>query len=344
MNRRVCAIAGVIAVLIAQTLGMAAVASAESVAPDAQGWWSEAQQAPQALPVNTVTGPNLQVGNDPTGPNAIAAVRFIVPGTIDGTPVDPGSVPATLTLKVAPNTAIGTPAVIACRVLGSWQPASAGTWSTHPAYNCDGSAAGALSADKASMVFKLDPSLQAHPGAYDIALVPPAGNQTPFSVQFLPADNNSLALGEGLSTGAPGGTEPAVSAGDTPLPSSADTGAGSFPLGGASSFDAGSPLPFGATPAPEPAARPATSGAGRFLPAPLRRAVSTKRSQQAIALAMLGVIALSLWWFGGQQTRAPRLLGSLGDGVDVDNVPNLFVRSGGIGRFARPRSKPPARL
>jgi hypothetical protein len=75
----------------------------------------------------------------------------------------------------------------------------------------------------------------------------------------------------------------------------------------------------------------------------LRRAVSTKRSQQAIALVMLGAIVLSLWWFGGEQTRAPRLLGSLGEGVKVED-PNLYVRTGGIGRFARPRTKPPARL
>jgi hypothetical protein len=77
--------------------------------------------------------------------------------------------------------------------------------------------------------------------------------------------------------------------------------------------------------------------------------VSTKRSQQAIALAMLGAVVLSVWWFGGEQARAPRLLGSLGnhirtdEGVPVED-PNLYVRSGGIGRFARPRTKPPARL
>jgi hypothetical protein len=343
MNRGVCASGGVIAVLIAQTLGFAGVASAANIGPDAQGWWSEAQQAPQPLPVDAVSGPNLQVGGDPTGPNAIAAVRYIVPGTIDDVPVDPASVPATLTLEVAPNTTIGTPAVVACRVLGSWQPASAGTWSTRPVYNCDRTAKGTLSGDKATMVFKLDPALQAHPGAYDVALVPAPDNQAPFSVQFLPAGANSLALGSGSSVATPAGDAgAAVSSSDTP-PLWSDAAVGGVPGGPSPSFDAGPPLPLGSAPAVQPAAPVVRPGASRLLPAPIRRAVSTKRSQQAIALAMLGAIALSVWWFGGEQTRAPRLLGSLGEGVQVED-PNLYVRTGGIGRFARARTKPPARL
>jgi hypothetical protein len=330
------------ALLIAQTLVIDGVAGAATIGPDAQGWWSEAQQAPQALPVDTVTGPNLQVGGDPTGPNAIAAVRYIVPGTIDDAPVDPASVPATLTLKVTPNTTIGTAAVVACPVLGSWEPASAGTWSTRPAYNCDRSAAGTLSGDKASMVFKLDPSLQAHGGTYDLALVPAPANQAPFSVQFLPAAGDSFALGSGATGSVPGETEsaPAPSDSAAPLP---DANSLAPPVGGPSSFSVGPPLPLDTTPAARSAARPALPGASRLLPTPLRRAVSTKRSQQAIALAMLGGIVLALWWFGGQQARAPHLLGSLGDGVPFED-PNLYVRSGGIGRFARPRTKPPARL
>ena len=92
MKHGVWLIVGSIALISAQTLGFTAAASAASIGPDAQGWWSEAQQAPSPLPVDSVTGPNLQVGGDPTGPNAVAAVRFIVPGTIDEVPVDPSSV------------------------------------------------------------------------------------------------------------------------------------------------------------------------------------------------------------------------------------------------------------
>jgi hypothetical protein len=341
-RRAVCAIGGVIALLIAQTLGLAGAAGAASVGPDAQGWWSEAQQAPQSLPVDAVSGPNLEVGGDPTGPNAVAAVRFVVPGTIDDVPVDPASISATLTLNVAPNTAVGTPAVVACPVLGTWQPVSAGTWSTRPAYNCDRSAAGTLSVDKSAMVFKLDPSLQAHGGTYDLALTPTPANQAPFSVQFLPAGSGSMALGTGSAVGTPGESEPAVPSTE-PLPISPDSNAGTAPIGGSSSFDAGSALPLDTSPDARSAVRAAPPGANSLIPAPIRRVVSTKRSQQAIALALLGGIVLALWWFGGQPARAPRLLGSLGPSVDVDD-PNLYVRSGGIGRFARPRSKPPARL
>jgi hypothetical protein len=320
----------------------AAAAGAATIGPDAQGWWSEAQQAPSPLPVDTVTGPNLQVGGDPTGPNAIAAVRFTMPGTINDAAVDPSSVAATLTLKVAPNSTIGTPAVVACRVLGGWQPASAGTWSTKPTYNCDGAAVGALSTDKATMVFRLDPALQARPGAYDVALVPAAANQAPFSVQFLPAGPDSLSLGSGAPSATAGAVgEPAVPS-ETPLPLP-DSTVASSPSLGSPAFDAGTPLPLGATPAAQPATRARPPAASSLLPGPLRRAVSTKQSQQAIALGLLGAIVLSVWWFGGDQARAPRLLGSLGEGVRVED-PGVYVRSGGIGRFARPRTRPPKRL
>ena len=337
-RRGVWSIGLVIGLAIAQTLGFAGPAGAATIGPDAQGWWSEAQQAPQPLPVDTITGPNLQVGGDPTGPNAIAAVRFVVPGTIDDAPVDPSSVSATLTLKVAPNTTIGTPAVVACPVLGTWQPASAGAWSTRPAYNCDRSAAATASGD--SMVFKLDPSLQATSGRYDLALVPAPTNQAPFSVQFLPPAGDSLALGSGAPAAGAGESEPAP---DTePLPVTPDTSAASVPLGGSPSFAVGGPLPVEPAPEATPGARASTPRANSLLPGPLRRA-STKRSQQAIALVMLALIVLALWWFGGEQVRAPRLLGSLGEGVQVED-PNVYVRSGGIGRFARPRTGPPARL
>jgi hypothetical protein len=93
----------------------------------------------------------------------------------------------------------------------------------------------------------------------------------------------------------------------------------------------------------QPAARAATPAANRLLPAPLRRVVSTSRGQQVTALVLLGAIGLGLWWFGGQQARAPRLLGSLGEGIAVDEGA-LYVPSGGIGRFARPRTRPPPRL
>jgi hypothetical protein len=314
-------------------------AGAATIAPDDQGWWSEAQQAPSPLPVDTVTGQNLQVGGDPTGPNAVAALRFIVPGTIDGIPVDPSSVPATLTLKVAPNTAVGKPVVTACPVLGGWQPVHAGTWTTRPAYNCDRSAAGVFSADGATATFKLDPALQARPGVYDLALAPPTSNQAPFSVQFLPPGADSLALGTGSSAAPP----PADAASTPAVTAPSDFTPVTAPPIGAPGFDVGAPLPLDVGPTARPAARPARPSTNRVLRAPLQRAVSTKRSQQAVALGLLGALALGLWWFGGQQARAPRLLGSLGEGASVDE-PGLYVPSGGIGRFARPRTRPPARL
>ena len=60
-----------------------APAVATATGPAAQGWWSEVQPSPP-LAVNALADDNLHVGNDPTGPNAIAAVRYAVPGSIDG--------------------------------------------------------------------------------------------------------------------------------------------------------------------------------------------------------------------------------------------------------------------
>jgi hypothetical protein len=335
--RRVGALVGAIALLLAQTLLVAAPASAQG--PDQVGWWSEVQQAPGPLPVNTVTGNNLMVGNDPTGPNAIAAVRFTVPASIDGASVDPSTVPATLVLHVTANSAVGNPVVAACPVLANWEPATGGSWANKPNYSCSPLLKATFSTAGDTATFQLTPALQRAGGLYDLALAPAPGVTDPFSVQFVPPGADALQLGVGSS---PPGTTDAAGAEPAPAPVT-DSVTPSDAAGSSPTFDASPALPL--TPAPEvqPTTRRASPAANRLLPAPLRRVVSTSRGQQVTALALLGVIGLGLWWFGGQQTRAPRLLGSLGEGIAVDEGA-LYVPSGGIGRFARPRVRPPPRL
>ena len=68
MTARRVAVAVMIGALVVVSEAGSAVAA--PVAPTAQGWWSAAQQAPAPLPMDAVTGDNLRVGNDPTGPNA----------------------------------------------------------------------------------------------------------------------------------------------------------------------------------------------------------------------------------------------------------------------------------
>jgi hypothetical protein len=335
--RRIGALAAAVGLTIAQTLLVAAPASAQG--PDQVGWWSEAQQAPGPLPVNAVTGNNLMVGNDPTGPNAIAAVRFTVPASIDGASVDPSTVPATLTLHVTANSVVGNPVVAACPILANWEPATGGSWAARPNYSCSPLVTATFSTAGDTATFQLTPAMQRSGGLYDLVLAPAPAKTDPFSVQFVPPGADALQLGAGSAPA--GGTDvaPAESA-PAPVP---DSVAPSEVTVGAPAVDASPALPLTPAPADIPGARSSPPAANRLLPSPLRRVVSTSRGQQVTALILLGVIAVGLWWFGGQQTRAPRLLGSLGEGVAVDEGA-LYVSTGGIGRFSRPRTRPPTRL
>jgi hypothetical protein len=334
--RRIGALVAAVGLTFAQTLLAAAPASAQG--PDQVGWWSEVQQAPGPLPVNAVTGNNLMVGNDPTGPNAVAAVRFTVPASIDGASVDPSTVPATLTLHVTASSAVGNPVVAACPILANWEPATGGSWASRPNYSCSPMVTAAFSTAGDTATFQLTPELQRSGGLYDLALAPAPGKTDPFSVQFVPPGADALQLGAGS---APAGGTDVAPAEPAPAPV-ADSAAPSDVAAGAPLVDESPALALTPAPADIPA-RSSPPAANRLLPSPLRRVVSTSRGQQVTALVLLGVIGLGLWWFGGQQTRAPRLLGSLGEGVAVDDV-GLYVASGGIGRFSRPRTRPPPRL
>ena len=338
-----------LAVLAAVLGSWSSSAYAATVGPEDQGWWSEAQQAPSpapTVPVNQATGTNLMVANDPSGPNAISAVRYNVPGTIDGEPVDASTASGTLTLKVAANGAVGTPVVEACPIISSWQAAQGGEWDSRPKYNCATAAKGTFDAATTAATFSLTPGLQARPGVFDLAIVPDPANQTPFSVQFT----------------APGGDSMTVRAAGAP-PSSDDSGAVTAPAGTAdtgASFDTGSGTDLGA-PVPGLAVAPdgtpvsagtsaAAAGEGSTgasvptvaLASPAGR-ISDQRGQRVLGLVLLVLLGLSLWWFGGQPVRRPRLLGSLGVDAESDN-PAVVVSSGGIGRFARPRTDRPPRL
>src|SRR5207302_2253093 len=93
------------------------------------------------------------------------------------------------------------------------------------------------------------------------------------------------------------------------------------------------PEPLATGPSAAAAPRASASNPRVLRSLPLQKVV-TKRSQQAVALGLLAAIGLGLWWFGGQQARSPRLLGSLGEGAPAPDA-GLYVPSGGIGRFAR---------
>lgn len=348
MTRTVVAVA-----VAAATVGLyAAPASAVAVAPEDQGWWSEAQQAPSpapAVPINQATGSNLMIGNDPSGANAMAAVRYNVPGTIDGEPVDASTASGTLTLQVAANGTVGTPVVEACPIISSWQSAQGGEWAARPKYTCATSAKGAFNADATAVTFKLTPNLQARPGVFDLAIVPDPANQTPFSVQFTAPGQGSLAVqaSSGGATSGDGGAagSPANDTGTGDLSSAGVPGDFSSAAPGLSVAPDGTPLPADtAVTAPGDAGASSGTPTQTVVLASPARGLSDKRGQRAMGFVLLMLLGLALWWFGGQPVRKPRLLGSLGASAAGGEPEPVVTDSGGIGRFARPRSRRPPRL
>jgi len=332
-------------VVVVATMAFAAPASAATAGPEDQGWWSEAQQAPSpapTVPINQATGTNLMVGNDPSGADAIAAVRYNVPGTIDGEPVDASTASGTLTLKIAANGAVGTPVVEACPVISSWQSAQGGHWDARPKYNCATAAKGVFNADTTAATFALTPGLQARPGVFDLAIVADPANQTPFSVQFTAPAGDSLTV-RAAGTPAPAGDGGAVAAPTTDTGTSFDSSAPTdltAPVPGLAVTPDGAPTTSGTT-ASGPSAGNGASTPTITLVTPAGR-IADKRGQRALGLVLLVLLGLSLWWFGGQPVRRPRLLGSLG--ADAEPEEPTVVGSGGIGRFARPRTERPPRL
>ena len=321
-------------------------ALAATTGPTAQGWWSEAQPSPP-LAFSALADDNLYVGNDPMGPNAIAAVRYSVPGSIDGKTVDVSTVAGVLTLSPAAGSTLGTPALVACPVRGAWEPAMAGEWSKRPTFSCTTSAAGTPTADGTAVRFSLTPALQARPGVFDVAIVPAPGNTSPFAIAFQRAGAGSLAL-----TGARAVT-PAAPAAEAAASPAAPAAEAPGPVAAAD------PLPAAALPAtlpapPEPivssSAAPADSGgsvvrtvarAGTHAAAREPTSRHGHRGQRAIALTTLALLGAGLWWFGGVPSRPARGIGPLA-GKDVAPAVG-FRAAGGVGRFTRPRHHPPGR-
>jgi hypothetical protein len=285
-----------------------------------QGWWSEAQQLPAPVPLKPATGTNLVVGNDVNGPNAIAAVRYRVDG----------AVAATLTLTIIARGTAGTPVLSACPAAGAWQPATGGAWTDRPTFSCLLSAPGVVSGS--TVAFALSPALQSAGGIYDLALVPRPGDTTPFVAQFAAATDGSLRA-SAAPEAAPSTDEPLVA-----LP---DLAADELP--------AFVPLDFGVLPdvtttAPATSAGPAASRPRPLVAANPIPAVPTKRGPRAIALATLLLMLGVAWWFGGGPVRSPRFLGPRGYEGQPDADRSSPARTGGIGRFARPRDRLPPRL
>ena len=320
---------GALLLVASGSIGIPAVGA--EAALDSYGWWYKPNQVPNGLAAPPappgVPSDGLYIAADPSGPFALAAVRFIADG--------PGEL--TLTLAPAPESQAGIPSIAACVALTTWDGSSAGRWDGIPQYDCANQAEGVLSEDGTVMTFGLSPTLQREGGTYDLALVPLG--PVPFGAAFSAPSGASLVTdGSGpeafpSTAESPSYQEPANSGGGEEFGSFGTT----FPVLDESRSSTVSSDP--AAPA-APTDRPVRSLAQPVaVTSPL--ALPDDRNERMAAVAGLALLLLGAWWFGGRTVRPPRLLGSVAGRakaleMSAEAAPAGPVR--GIGRFAKPRS------
>ena len=323
---------------------------AHADAPEASGYWTKAQ-VPSSSPVTvpappTVPSGGLYVANDPSGPTAISAVRYVVPEGVEGT----------LALKIAAGSTPQVANISACTATTSWDPPSgAGDMANAPKYAPSTCVIGQLAPDNSVYTFLLSPAQQPKPGTIDVVLIPtPAAGPQPFSVSFEHPGGDSLATSpapeeESAPSQSP---EPVVAPSEpqtapTVAPS---TGTQTYaPASGGS--DTAAPIlstPTASKPvvAPRTAARPALPAAQPVVAAK----VPDDQGQRLLAVGLLLALAAGLWWVGGRPARPPRLLGPFGN-VAVTAATDVAVTTAttasaarGVGRFARLRTAAARRL
>lgn len=268
----------------------------------------------------------LMVANDPTGPRAMAALRFDAPTAAGGI----------VTLKVASGST-PAPGVRACPSLSDWQPGPNQGWSRRPAHDCGRVAVASSAAPDGSITFDLPADFRA-PDAefFDVLLVPAENDGTPYQTVFEKPDVNALEVTAELPEDEPVDDRDV----EVDLPPTGDFDDfydSGFPSFGDVSSDVRDAQPTVST-SPNRGDRGALRGVAGVLESPTARRI-----------AALGLVVLAgyAYWQSGQTTqRAPRLLGSLGGGSSAVTVlagpPPSSPR--GIGRFSRVRSAPPPKL
>jgi hypothetical protein len=227
----------------------------------------------------------------------------------------------------------GAGAVLACAATSPWDGVQNGRGDQGPTYDCSSAATGQLNGDQ--LVFELPSGLVNDSLTYDLVLVPTGTQPYTMGIEH-PTDTSMLITNaDELAPSSDFAASDDFSTFEDPL-TSFDESFSDFGADVSADFagDFSSPDTF------------ATSGLGRggarspqlAVPAaslrnPFRPDAS--RGERVLAMTLLMAIGAALWWFGGQQQRLPRLLGSLGGGTAVEVT--AAAPLGGIGRFARPR-------
>lgn len=268
----------------------------------------------------------LWVANDPTGPVAISALRYR--GDIGA---------GELLLRFAGGSTTTGP-VVACPALSEFEPGPAQPWGDRPAHDCDRlSLTGRLAPDGTGMQFTIPQGFVPFgERVLDIVILPAPTSGDPFSLFFEAPDESSLEVTQGQELPPPATELPDVDPFTLPTapPPVVDT-----PV---SNVDAGVVVP----PAEPPTSEPAPSElAGPSAPTPIAGVLepfTESRFGRIVAVAVLLAMGASLWYFGGEPTRSPRLLGALAGDAPV--LVDQGSQGRGIGRFRRERAGLPNRL
>ena len=273
-------------------LGALPAGATPAVSGLASNYWWAAEQGPSTLPAPpSVPAGGLWVSSNPAGPQAVSAVRFVLPqGTAD-------PVLSLVISTVAPSTGIGGD-VMACPTTSAWPPGPGPSpWTARPAADCQaGQVVGAVSADGHTLSFDL--AKVATAGVVDVVLEPapagPLGSPT-FDVSFQPVTGSDVS---GSVPPSPTATPPAA-AGSTVGPAAADSVAG--PSDGGATTAAVDPSTGAAT---TPALAPVAAGAAPASAAPAAGpSLATPNGSGSVAGASTGAVG-----GGAPATVAPLIL------------------------------------
>ncbi len=313
-------------------------APATADAPIEYGWWYKLNsrttvlpppldEVPRTPPSVPEDGVYVAEDVDPDGPLAIAAFLFL---SEDG----PGAV---FELQISSGAVPEGASIVACPTTGSFASESGGLWENRPQGDCDSLAVpGEVLGTNESMIWKLVADYQVFPEYWSFVLEPGPGS-APFQVAFEAPDGGSFSVdsGEGNFPEEPP-PPPFEPDGDFGDPDDAfvfdDFNAGGF---------VSTPPPFveeepTEVPAERAEAQPPVPVQDTSIPA------TDDTATRAVAVFLLAAMAAGMWALSRQQRR-PAVAGAPVDD-DVAVVEDTGAEVGGLGRFARPRSRPPRRL
>lgn len=333
--RRLMAASAVAALALGIVAPMAVAAS-----KDAHGWWWRPQTGllGAAIPPPGVPEDGLAVEATPDGPNAIAAVRYVL---------DKDETRPALVLNVADQH--GEIAIQACAATEVWSNTQAGAWDRRPTYDCGSAVDGTPSEDGTTWRWELDTLLRKQ--RLNVVLVPAPGGGR---VTFEAPDDASLQTQRG-EAGSQSFDPPPVSDFTPPesssggsssddFPASADGSSGGVDPGFAPAGSSGS-APTSTPAAQAPAAAPPGSTEAPLAAGPLQSEApvamapassDSSRKIGAFIAALAAVLALGLW---RQDRWNSRLAATPGSGGSAAGQ-----HVGGLGRFTRPRVGSPRRL